>query len=69
MYVAPAMGTGQSSSVILDQNSQMAVTAKRLNKTWNRPPLILPLVPSQIWTLMTNSKTWAMAKSKTAAMR
>lgn len=60
---------GQSSSVMLDQNTQIVTTARSVNNVSNRPPLILPLVPSQIWTLMTYWKICPMANKMTAATR
>ena len=46
---APAtVGIGQSSSVMLDQNTQIITTASRVNSVSNKPPLILPLVPLQM---------------------
>jgi len=44
---------GQSSSVMLDQNTQIITTDRRVKRVENRPPLILPSVPLQMWTLMT----------------
>lgn len=65
----PVPGIGQSSSVILDQNTQMVTTERRVNRVSNMPPLILPLVPLQMWTLATYWKIWPMAKRRAAAIR
>lgn len=46
-------GIGQSSSVMLDQNTHTITTASNVKSDSNRPPLILPSVPLQMWTLMT----------------
>jgi hypothetical protein len=60
-------GIGQSSSVMLDQNSQMTATAKSVNSVSNRPPLILPSVPSHMCTLMTYWKICPIANRSAAA--
>lgn len=60
---------GQSSSVMLDQNTQVMITASRVNKISNKPPLILPCTPLQMCTEMTNWKICPMAKRRPAASR
>lgn len=65
----PAAGMGQSSSVILDQKSQIMATAKSVKNVSNMPPLIAPFVPLQMCTLMTYWKIWPMAKRSAAPMR
>jgi hypothetical protein len=46
------VGIGQSSSVMLDQNTQTITTASKVKSDSNSPPLILPFVPVQICTLI-----------------
>lgn len=65
----PVPGIGQSSSVMLDQKTQMVTTERRVKRVSNMPPLILPEVPLQMWTLMTYWKIWPMAKRRAAARR
>lgn len=65
----PVTGIGQSSSVMLDQKTQMVTTAARLKSDENKPPFIAPFVPLQIYTEMTNWKIWLIAKSRAAAKR
>lgn len=69
MYEPPDTGMGQSSSVILDQNTQIITTEARVKIVSNIAPLILPLVPLQMWTEMTKSKICPIAKRNTAAAR
>jgi hypothetical protein len=49
----PTLVIGQSSSVMLDQKTQIMITAARVNSVSNKPPFILPCVALQIWTLTT----------------
>lgn len=60
---------GQSSSVMLDQKTHIIMTASRVKSVSNMPPLILPFVPLQMCTLMTNWKICPIAKSTTEAAR
>jgi len=62
-------GIGQSSSVILDQKTQIMITDRRVKSVSKRPPLMAPFVPVQMWTLMTYWKTCPMANRMAAAMR
>lgn len=39
--------------MMLDQKTQTMTTASKVNSVSKRPPLILPWVPVQMWTLMT----------------
>jgi hypothetical protein len=60
---------GQSSSVMLDQNTQTMTTASRVKSDSNSPPLILPSVPSQMCTLITYWKTCPIANRMAAPKR
>jgi hypothetical protein len=60
---------GQSSSVMLDQNTQTMTTASSVKSDSNRPPLILPSVPWQMCTLITYWKICPMAKRMAAPSR
>jgi hypothetical protein len=63
------VGIGQSSSVMLDQNTHTITTASSVKRDEKRPPLILPEVPVHMWTLTTYWNTWPMAKSRAAPRR
>jgi hypothetical protein len=54
---------------MLDQNTQIITTDRRVKRVEKRPPLILPSVPLQMWTLTTYWKIWPMAKRRAAASR
>lgn len=43
---------GQSSSVILDQKTQMVTTDRKVNSVSKRAPSILPLVPLHMCVLI-----------------
>jgi hypothetical protein len=62
-------GRGQSSSVMLDQKTQIMMTDKRVKSDSKSPPLMAPLVALQRCTLMTYWKTCPMAKRSIAATR
>jgi hypothetical protein len=47
---------GQSSSVMLDQNTHIMITERRVKSVSNMPPLILPCTPWQMCTETTNWK-------------
>lgn len=49
----PAGGMGQSSSVMLDQKTQIMATDNSVKRVSKKPPFIAPLLPLQMWTLMT----------------
>ena len=66
---APVAGTGQSSSVMLDQKIQIMTTARRVKRVAKRPPLMAPEVPVQMWGLAMYWKTWPMTKSRAALER
>lgn len=63
------VGIGQSSSVMLDQKTQIITTERRVNKVEKKPPLIAPFEPLQMCTLITYWKIWLMAKRRAAAPR
>jgi hypothetical protein len=65
----PTAGIGQSSSVMLDQNTHTMTTASSVKSVSNSPPLIFPLDPLQMCTLMTYWKIWPMANNRAAASR
>lgn len=65
----PAVGNGQSSSVMLDQKAHIATTERRVNKVSNSAPLTFPCVAVQMWTLMMYWKICPMAKSNAAPKR
>ena len=70
MYVLPAeVGMGQSSSVMLDQKTQIIMTESRVKRVEKKPPLMAPLAPVQMCTLITYWKIWLMAKRRAAAPR
>lgn len=70
VYVLPVdAGMGQSSSVMLDQKTQIMMTAARVKRVSKKPPLIAPFEPLQMCTLMTYWKIWPMAKRSMAAVR
>lgn len=70
MYVLPVeAGIGQSSSVMLDQKTQIMMTAKRVNRVSKKPPLMAPFEPVHMCTLMTYWKIWPMAKRSMAPTR
>ena len=60
---------GQSSSVMLDQKTQIMTTDRRVKKVSKSAPSILPLVPVQMWMLTMYWKIWPMAKRRAAATR
>jgi hypothetical protein len=68
--VLPAdVGIGQSSSVMLDQNTQIMMTESRVKRVEKKPPLMAPFEPLQMCTLITYWKIWLMAKRRPAAVR
>lgn len=70
VYVLPPEGAiGQSSSVMLDQNSHIVTTARRVKSVSNSPPLIFPFVPLQMCTLITYWKICPIAKRRVAPTR
>jgi hypothetical protein len=62
-------GMGQSSSVMLDQKTQIMMTESMVKRVEKKPPLMAPLEPLQICTLITYWKIWLMAKRIAAAPR
>ena len=48
VYALPGTGIGQSSSVILDQNTHIMITESKVKSVSNKAPLIFPLVPLQM---------------------
>jgi hypothetical protein len=60
---------GQSSSVMLDQKTQIMMTDKRVKRVEKNPPLIAPFEPLQMCTLITYWKIWLIAKRIAAAPR
>ena len=60
---------GQSSSVILDQKTHIMTTEARVKRVSKNAPSILPLVPLQMWVLITYWKIWPRANSSAAAKR
>jgi hypothetical protein len=70
VYVLPAeVGIGQSSSVMLDQKTQIMMTDSRVKRVEKKPPLMAPFEPLQMCTLITYWKIWLMAKRRAAAPR
>ena len=69
VYAPPVGGIGQSSSVMLDQNTQIITTESRVNSVSKRAPSIFPCVPLQIYLLMTYWKIWPIANKRAAASR
>ena len=70
VYVgSPDVGIGQSSSVILDQKTQIMMTEKRVKSVSKKAPSILPLVPLHMCVLITYWNICPIANSKAAAMR
>ena len=63
------VGIGQSSSVMLDQNTQIMMTESRVKRVEKKPPLMAPFEPLQMCTLITYWKIWLMAKRRPAAAR
>ena len=62
-------GMGQSSSVMLDQKTQIMMTDRRVKRVEKNPPLIAPFEPLQMCTLITYWKIWLIAKRIAAAPR
>lgn len=62
-------GIGQSSSVMLDQKTQIMITARRVKRVEKKPPLMAPFEPLQMCTLITYWKIWLMMKRSAAAQR
>lgn len=69
LYPPLPTAMGQSSSVILLQNTQIAPTASSVKRVAKRDPFIFPLDAWQRWVLMTNWKIWPIAKRRPAALR
>ena len=70
MYVVSDVGgAGQSTSVMLDQKTQIMMTDRRVKSVSKRPPLMAPLVELHRWTLMTYWKICPMANNNMAANR
>lgn len=67
--VSPDTGIGQSSSVILDQKTQIMTTERRVNRVSKSAPSILPLVPVHMCMLITYWNIWPMAKRRAAPIR
>jgi hypothetical protein len=60
---------GQSSSVMLDQKTQIMMTESKVNRVEKKPPLMAPFAPLQMCTLITYWKIWEIAKRRAAAPR
>jgi hypothetical protein len=60
---------GQSSSVMLDQKTQIMMTESKVKRVEKKPPLMAPFEPLQMCTLITYWKIWEIAKRRAAAPR